>query len=563
MKDKRRVTEGQTLRWLYRYNKRYLWAVLLLALNSAAISGSFILLALVSKHILDAATGSDKGDIGLYCVALIGVIGLQALLNIINANLRIRVSTRIEMNLRQRMFRLLLKKQYGEVKLIHSGEILNRLTSDIEVIVSGIVSIIPQFIAIATRLVGGLVVLFAVDKKFTMVILAGGLLVAGSSRICSGKFRNLHKEVQRTNGKVRGFLQECIENIVVIKSFANESPIQKQLDRYQQENYEVRKRRTAVSNIANTAVYVLFTGGYYVAMVWGALQIAGGQMTFGVLTAFLQIIDQIKAPFRNMSGLLPEYYSMTASAERLMELEALPDETYGTDITDVKTFYEEMKAIHLEDGTFTYEDGEMVLEHAELTIEKGTFMAIVGPSGAGKSTLIKLLLNLAELQEGSLYIETAEGRQMISAGMRSIFAYVPQGNLILSGTIRDNITFGNSDVEEPEVVRAAELACIAEDIEAFPERYETMIGERGIGLSEGQAQRIAIARAILNEAPVLLLDECTSALDGDTEERLLRNLKQLKNRTIVCISHKDTTIQSADEIVRLEDGRFKLRRKNG
>lgn len=152
---------------------------------------------------------------------------------------------------------------------------------------------------------------------------------------------------------------------------------------------------------------------------------------------------------------------------------------------------------------------------------------------------------------------------MISAGMRSIFAYVPQGNLILSGTIRDNITFGNSDVEELEVVRAAELACIAEDIEAFPERYDTMIGERGIGLSEGQAQRIAIARAILNEAPVLLLDECTSALDGDTEERLLRNLKQLKNRTIVCISHKDTTIQSADEIVRLEDGRFKLRRKNG
>ena len=207
-------------------------------------------------------------------------------------------------------------------------------------------------------------------------------------------------------------------------------------------------------------------------------------------------------------------------------------------------------------NTFTYEDGEMVLEHAELTIEKGTFMAIVGPSGAGKSTLIKLLLNLAELQEGSLYIETTAGRQTISAGMRSIFAYVPQGNLILSGTIRDNITFGNSDVEEPEVVRAAELACIAEDIETFPERYDTVIGERGIGLSEGQAQRIAIARAILNEAPVLLLDECTSALDGDTEERLLRNLKQLKNRTIVCISHKDATIQSADKIVRLEDGRF-------
>ena len=215
-----------------------------------------------------------------------------------------------------------------------------------------------------------------------------------------------------------------------------------------------------------------------------------------------------------------------------------------------------MQGIHLEHASFFYEDGEKVLEDASLTIKKGTFMAVIGPSGAGKSTLIKLLLNLATVQKGRLYIETTTGRTEIDAGMRALFAYVPQGNLMLSGSVRENILFGNQNVSEVEMRRAAEIACIAEDIETFSEGYDTILGERGIGLSEGQAQRLAIARAILSEAPILLLDECTSALDSDTEERLLENLKQLKNRTILCISHKDATIHSCDKIVRLEDYHF-------
>ena len=198
------------IRWLYEYNKKYLWAVLLLALVAAGISGGFILLALVSRKILDIATGSAKGSIPVCCMLLLGIIGLQAILNIINANLRIRVMTGLEMNLRQRMFTLLLRKQYAEVKQIHSGEILNRLTSDIDIIVSGIIDIIPQFISIMTRLAGGLAVLFVVDYKFTFVILMIGLLVVFCSRLYSGRYRSLHKEVQRTNGKLRSFLQECV-----------------------------------------------------------------------------------------------------------------------------------------------------------------------------------------------------------------------------------------------------------------------------------------------------------------------------------------------------------------
>lgn len=548
------------LKWVYDSNKKYLWLVVVLAFFAGAVSGSFILLALVSRQIIDIVTGAGSGSLRLCCLALIGIIGLQAVFNILNANLQIRVVTKLEMNLRQNLFQLLLKKQYAQVKQIHSGEILNRFTSDIDIIVSGMVSLIPQLISILTKLIGGLAILFMMDWQFTLVILFVGIFVVLSSRIYSRKFKYLHKEVQSTNGKVRSFLQECVENIIVIKSFVNEKPIMEQLNTYQEKNYAIRKKRTAVSNIANTAVYVLFSGGYYTALVWGALRIADSQMTFGTLTAFLQIINQIKAPFRSMSGLIPQYYSMAASVERLMEFEELEEEPIHQMLTDVPAFYEKMKAIQLEHADFVYEDGEIVLKGANLRIEKGDFVAIVGLSGAGKSTLFKLLLSLEGLKSGELYFETTQGQILIDAGMRPLFSYVPQGNLILSGTIRENIAFGESDVSQKEIEQAAEIACILEEIKTFPEGFESRIGERGMGLSEGQAQRIAIARAVLSKAPILLLDECTSALDSETEERLLQNLRNLKGKTILCVSHKDATIQSCNKIIRLKDAKFYLSR---
>lgn len=544
------------VKWLWYYNRKYAWAVGLLSLVSAGISGSFLLLALVSKQVLDIATGAAAGQAAWYCGALFVVIAVQAGLNILRANLQVRVMTKLEMNLRTRMFSLLLHKRYSEVKLIHSGEILNRFTSDIDVIVSGIIGLFPQLFSMLTQLIGGLAVLFTVDRAFSMVILAVGLAVLLAGRLYSGKFRYLHKEVQRTNGKVRAFLQECMENLVVIKSFVSEHPVLGHLDEYQQENYQIRKKRTAVSNVANTAVYVLFSSGYYAALVWGAFRVASGQMTFGTITALLQIINQIKAPVRNMSGLLPQYYSMLASAERLMELENLPDETIREEITDPAGFYEQMKEIRLDHGTFSYEDGEVVFSDASLRIRKGVKLAIAGPSGAGKSTLFKLLLSLDRLQKGKLVIVTETGEFPVDAGMRSLFSYVPQGNLILSGTIRENLLFGNEGVTEAAMREAARAACIAEEIEQFPAGYDSVLGERSIGLSEGQAQRLAIARALLSRAPVLLLDECTSALDPETETRLLSNLKKLEGRTILCVSHKDITIKSCEEIVWLENGKF-------
>ncbi len=551
--EKKKIT---SLQWIYIYGKKSLGAVCLLAVFSGLIAGSFILLALVSSAILDIATGSREGNIWIQVLFLILLILLQAVLNIVSSNVRIRVTTKIEMRIRQGVFSMILKKQYGEVNKIHSGEILNRLTSDVDIVVGGIVSLIPQAISMLTKIVAGLVVLFSIDARFTGLVLAVGGLVCIFSRIYSRHFKYLHKEVQRTNGVVRSYMQECLENIVVIKSFVNEQAVCGKLNDFQRDNYKIRIKRNAISNIANTLVYVMFTAGYYAALAWGALQISAGVMTFGTLTAFLQIIQQIKAPFRNVSGLIPQYYSMQASAERLMELEEMEEEQAESKISDVHRFQKEFRAITAEDVVFSYVEGEPVLENASLRIEKGELLAIVGESGIGKSTLIKLLLHLMPCDKGHLYLETDAEKIEIDAGTRNVFSYVPQGNMIMSGTIRDNITFCNEDVTDEEIKRAAQTACIWDFIETLPNGLDTVLTERGEGLSMGQVQRIAIARAILDDAPILLLDECTASLDKDTEWQVLQNLKKMNTKTIICISHTSAGIACCDRVLQIENKKF-------
>lgn len=551
--EKKKIT---SLQWIYMYGKKSLGAVCLLAVFSGLIAGSFILLALVSSAILDIATGSREGNIWIQVLFLILLILFQAVLNIVSSNVRIRVTTKIEMRIRQGVFSMILKKQYGEVNKIHSGEILNRLTSDVDIVVNGIVSLIPQAISMLTKIVAGLVVLFSIDARFTGLVLAVGGLVCIFSRIYSRHFKYLHKGVQRTNGVVRSYMQECLENIVVIKSFVNEQAVCGKLNDFQRDNYKIRIKRNAISNIANTLVYVMFTAGYYAALAWGALQISAGVMTFGTLTAFLQIIQQIKAPFRNVSGLIPQYYSMQASAERLMELEEMEEEQAESKISDVHRFQKEFRAITAEDVVFSYVEGEPVLENVSLRIEKGELLAIVGESGIGKSTLMKLLLHLMPCDKGHLYLETDSGKIEIDAGTRNVFSYVPQGNMIMSGTIRDNITFCNEDVTDEEIKRAAQTACIWEFIETLPNGLDTVLTERGEGLSMGQVQRIAIARAILDDAPILLLDECTASLDKDTEWQVLQNLKKMNTKTIICISHTSAGIACCDRVLQIENKKF-------
>lgn len=549
--------EKSTMRWIYEYSRSNLIWVLLLAVLSGGIAGSFIMLALMSRHFLDIATGAEQGNLNVQILFILGLILFQAVLNIICSYVRMRVTAKLEIQIRTGIFSTILRKKYHKIVYMHSGEILNRMTSDIDIVVGAVVGMIPQAISMFTKIGAGLIVLFVMDSGFTAVVLGIGVLVCICSRIYSRHFKYLHKEVQRTNGKVRSYIQECVENLMVIKSFTNEEAVCDKLKEFQSENYHIRVKRNTVSNLANTLLYVMFTSGYYAALVWGALQISVGAMTFGTLTAFLQIIQQIRTPFQNVSGLIPQYYSMQASAERLMEVEQMEEESFQPMLLNLSEFEKDFQAIIAEQVTVSYEDGAPVLEQVSLRINKGDFAGIVGESGSGKSTLMKLLLQLITCEQGQLYFETAQGKIPIHAGTRNAFSYVPQGNMIMSGTIRENITFCNDKTDESAICNAAKAAGIWEYIKTLPQGLDTMLSERGEGLSEGQIQRIAIARALLNDAPILLLDECTSSLDKETERSVLQNLKKMSGKTIICISHTEAGISCCNRVFRIKNRMLK------
>lgn len=548
----REENKKEPLAWVCKYICKYLGRLILLSLTSAGMVVSFIALALISSRILDEVTGSGKNQLLFYCILLTSVVVLLGILNILGSYIRISISGRLDMDMKETIFDALFHKKYQEIWQFHSGELMNRFTSDIDIVVAGITGIVPQIVTIATKLIFGMAVLLWIDSFFAMMILGIGILVCCFGRLYSKKFQYMHKEVQEKNGKVRSFIQECIENIVVIKSFSNETIIQEQLQNYQQDYYRMRVKRNTVSNMANTGAYVAFTAGYYGALAWGAFHIAAGTMTFGSLAAFLQIINQMRTPFMNVSGLIPQYYSMLSSARRLMELENLEDEE-GKELNgDLMEVYNQMEEIVFDQVWVTYEE-EPVLRDFSVRIPKNAMTAIVGTSGKGKSTMMKLLLSLIESEKGKVYFQMPHEKIPINAGTRSLFAYVPQGNMIFSGSIGENIAFARKDATKEEIMKAAEIACLKELIEQLPYGLKTVLKERGSGLSEGQIQRIAIARAVFSDAPILLLDECTSALDEETEKQVLENLQKLKTKTILCISHRPAIPDGCNQVIRLKD----------
>lgn len=548
------------LKWIYKYTGLQLLWVVFLSVLTGAISLGFIWLALVSSEILDIATGAAEGNIWFSILKIVFIIALQGGLNILYCNILIRAMGKIDIKIKQGLFNCLLNKKWTKINEYHSGELLNRFTSDVDIIINGVVTIVPSGIALGTRLIAGLAVLFAIEPKVTFIVVIFGVFVGIASKIYSKHFKYLHKELQNANGTVRSFIQECIENVIVIKSYANNNIVSTRLKNKQLDALKLMYKKQTVSNIADTGVYILFTGGYYAALVWGAFKISAGSITFGMLTAFLQIVEQIKAPMRNMSGLVPAFYSMIASSERLIELENIDDEEKTKQTFSTDELYKRLKSITFDNITFSYKN-DTVLENADAVINKGEITAVAGPSGIGKSTMMKLILSLIEPQNGRVYLTLDDNSTInIDASLRKLFAYVPQGNMILSGTIRENIAFCKPNATDEEIIKAAENAMILNFIETLPKGFDTVVGERGLGLSEGQIQRIAIARAFLCDAPILLLDEATSALDEYNEKGLIENIKKLNDKTCIIISHRHRTIEMCDRII--EFNNKKLRESN-
>lgn len=550
MKNKMRNKEnnGRALKWIYCRIRRYIPLTAVVSVISALSALSFVALALITKRVMDIATGDTTGSLFKSGILLFAVIAIQILLSAAQSILNAYSNGKQTIAFRNYLFGVLCRKKYADISAYHSGDILNRFTSDIDTVVTSSVNIIPNVVSIATKIVAGIGTMLFMNPYIAAAVLLCGVTFPAIGRAINKRYKYMHKECQRTEGRTRAFLQECFENIVVIKTFISEAPFIKKLDSYMDDNFRLKIKRTSISVIANISLYALFTAGYYAVLLWGAGGLSGGTLTYGTLMAFLQLISQLRAPLQNVSGILPQYYSALASAERLMELEGAADEPLPAAAERLEKIKEDFRTLEIKNLFFGYA-GESVLRDFSLCAKRGNITAITGESGSGKSTLFKLILGLYEPQSGSIALN---GEIPLDASLRGLFAYVPQGNMVLSGTVRENITMNNRAVTDEQIERAARAAEIYDYITSLPDGFETHLAERGAGLSEGQIQRISIARALLTNAPILLLDEATSALDEETETRVLANIKSMTDKTVLFITHRNTSLKVCDRIVHVE-----------
>ncbi len=549
---KNKENNKSVLNWIINRIRHYLPLIAAISAIAAVSAVIYVVLALLTKNVLDIATGDANGSLMKYGIILFAVIIAQVALMCVQSLLNAYASGKLTITLRNYLFGMLCKKKYSDISSFHSGDILNRFTSDVDVIVTSSVSIIPSIVSMAAKIIAGVGAMLVMNPLLAVIVLLLGVTVPGIGRLINKKYKYMHKECQRTEGKTRSFMQECFENIVVIKTFISEIPFIKRLNGYMDDNFKLKMKRTSISIVATISLYSFFTIGYYAVLLWGAGGIASGALTYGTLMAFLQLISQLRAPLQSVSGIIPQYYSALASAERLIEIENRSDELKPLEESKLKEIKAKFTSLEINNVTFSY-DNEIILKNCSFSAEKGHITAITGESGSGKSTLFKLILGLYEPQSGNI---TINRETVLDTSMRGLFSYVPQGNMVLSGTIRDNITLCNPEISESRLLKAAKAADIYDYILSLPDGFDTVLSERGAGLSEGQIQRISIARALLVDAPVLLLDEATSALDEETETKVLTNIKSMTDKTVLFITHRNTSLKACDRIVHVENKDF-------
>lgn len=543
--------KNTTFKWLAAHSKASIPYIIGLIATSIFLSLLSLKFVSVSRELINIATGISQGSLISACILLAAMLILRLVVQILTSYINVHASSRLEISLKRDIFRNLINKDFLALSAYHSGELLNRINNDVSVIVNGIITIIPSAALFLTSIIGGFIYLFTIDRFLAILILAVGPFLLIGARVYSKRFKVLHKECQEANGRTQSFMLEMLQNLLVVKSFNNENIVLDHSEALQKESYRLRVKRTTVSVVSNIAVFLIFNAGYYFALAYGAYRLLHGFLTYGDVTAILQLVNQIQSPFKSISGLIPQAFSVFASAERIIELESLKKEPL-TGCTLPSDVYDNAAEIVFDNVHFSYnEDSKISVMNFKIPLRE--FTAIAGESGAGKSTAIKLLLGILTPKSGRIYLKCKDGTQYeLGSNTREIFSYVPQGNLILSGTIRENIAFANPGVSDDEIIKSAKIARIWDFIATLDNGLDTHIGEKGLGLSEGQAQRISIARAILYDAPILLLDESTSALDSATESELLISLKQLTDKTCIIISHKKAALEICENCVKIE-----------
>ena len=500
------------------------------------------------KRAIDVASGTVEGNLYWAVGVMAVLILLDFALNIAGTWVRNILGIKAQNRMQQRMLDRLLRAEWKGRNHHHSADILNRLEFDVNNVVNFLTETIPSTLSVLAMFIGAFLYLFSMDKVLAVIVIGIFPMFLAVSKIYVGQMRHLTRQVRDSDSKVQSVLQETIQHRMLIKTLESDSAMVERLGNTQSELRHRVVRRTKFSVFSNMVVNFGFAFGYLVAFLWAAIRMSAHTLSFGGMTAFLQLVNRIQGPARNLTKLVPAFVSVFTAAERLMELEEDPLEEQGTPI-----YIKAPCGIRLQNVGYAYEDGggDKVINGLSFDFKPGSCTAILGETGAGKTTLVRMILALVQPQDGKIEIYHGSTHQALSPLHRCNFVYVPQGNTLMSGTIRENLRLGKLDATDEEMLHALHVSC-ADFVNDLPDGLNTLCSEQGGGLSEGQAQRIAIARSLLRDRSVMLFDEATSALDTDTERQLLNNILSAHDKTIIFITHRPAVIDYCDQTLKLE-----------
>ena len=542
------IFRSQSLRAIFQWSRPAHLSIALISLIAVVSSLLSLAVTLVTKALIDGATGGDASALWIYGAALAALIAAGRALSVWSSYTRIKVNTTLQKHMQGLVTESILGKEYAYLKGFHSGELVNRVFSDVSVVKNGVKDMLPSFLNTGVSFVGAAVILITMDWRFIPVLIIAAALGTVIMIAFREPMKRRHKRMQEAEDALHASTQETLENIRVVKASASEERAMRDMneDREQLSSEQLRNGRLSI--MMNQGMGSMFDISWLICNLWGCVNIFRGTFTYGSLAALIQLVARIQNPIISAVGLVSEAYGVVASAERLQEVIGLPDEKQGETL-------QQFDEIRLKNVCFRYPDSrEEVLTDVNGTIRRGEFVALTGISGGGKTSLFQLLLGMYRPTQGSVTF-VSEGREIDACrGTRGLFAYVPQGNTLFSGTLRENLTMFTDAATDEEIRTAIHAACLDQVVADVG--LDAVLGERGVGLSEGQAQRVAVARALLSKAPILLLDESTSALDEQTEAKLLENISAMRDKTCIIVTHRMAALAICDYAFHIENGRI-------
>ena len=545
------------MKWLRKLVGRKLWSIAALCLFTVSLTLAGVVQALAMRNFLDFAAAGDRAGFLRWFAVFFGLIFFQMLGGGVKNLLEESLSNKLYNSVRLRFFRTVLSREYAALRDKQSGDLMQLIASDTSIVVGTVLGLPLELCTLLTKLIAASLCLTFLQGKLALILL-GCFAVMLAVGLPLRKFvRKYQKLLMESSGKVLNVHQEALGNLLIIRAFqAAEGVLKNAKDRLQ-DYRKIMLRKAFVSQVVSTGSLTAVNIAYIIGMLWCGMGIVRGAVTFGTFSAVWQLIGQITGPAMQFSAILPKYYTMTASADRLKELENLAGEQENNAV-DWKRAAATFTAIHSENLSFSYDntDQNTILRDLTFTVNRDDFIAITGESGIGKSTYLKLLLGIYRPETPAITVRLPGGEEIaLDAGARNMISYVPQGNFLMSGTVREAVHFWQGEhIDDERIREACRIAEADGFIMSMETGYETPLGERGAGLSEGQLQRLAIARAIYSGKPVLLLDEATSALDEQTEARVLSNLRKLQNRTVIIVTHRKAALDICNRIVEMEDG---------